>query len=265
MMIYSTIRACFRLVFVFAWLLLWLLPMVLLSWFRIGGLLPIVARFCARGLLFISNIKATTTGEVLAPTNKDRATLLVGNHISYLDILALNILFGCAFISKSDVASWPIFGTIAKAQRTIFVRRASRASLPETQKEMQQKLFENRAYVLFAEGTSSDGSYILPFRSNLLQGAVGNDRIYLQSFCVQYRSCNGLPIIRGKRALFAWYGDMELLPHLWDLLHIDSAHVEIRLAAPIKGSEYPDRKSLTQALQDNTENLLQDFRQGEDE
>ena len=261
MKIFIKIRAAIRLFFIFAWLIFWLLPMVLMSWFRLTWALPFTARLCASGLLFLSHIKVAAKGEALAISNKQKAVLLVGNHISYLDILALNVLFNCRFISKSDVANWPVFGSIAKAQRTIFVRRSSRSSLPETQKEMQEKLFENRPYVLFAEGTSSDGGYILPFRPNLLQSAVGNKDIYLQSFCVQYRSCNGLPVIRKRRAMFGWYGDMELLPHLWDLLHIDSANIEIRLDKPVKGSDFADRKALSQALQANTENLLETFKQ----
>lgn len=263
--IFCHIRAGVRVFLIFAWLILCLLPMVLLSFFHLPYLM-FFGRFCAMGLLFIGNIKVFASGDSLAIANRNIGVLLVGNHVSYIDILALNVLFSCRFISKSDVAKWPIFGRIAKAQKTIFVERHRRKSLPETQKRLGKILFQNCPYILFAEGTSSSGNSILPFRSNLLQIAISQNlsedkEIYLQSFCLQYRYCNGLPVGRKQRPFFAWYGDMELLPHLWNLMKASSAHVEVRLAAPIKGSDFSNRKQLAKILQTETENLLEELRQ----
>src|ERR1051326_7886310 len=101
-----------------------------------------------------------------------KSGLLVCNHLSYLDIIALASLRRCIFVAKRDVYDWPLFGWLARAAGTIFVRRDSRAAAVSGLAQIQTAIDSGLLVVLFPEGTSSDGATVLPFKSSLLQAAV---------------------------------------------------------------------------------------------
>lgn len=98
--------------------------------------------------------------------------LLVSNHLSYLDIVVLSSIRPCVFVAKRDVASWPLFGWLAHAAGTIFVDRERRFSSPKVVNGIRDAIAGGSVVVLFPEGTSSDGSTVLPFKSALLESAV---------------------------------------------------------------------------------------------
>src|SRR4029079_7958294 len=100
-----------------------------------------------------------------------RPVLIVSNHVSWVDIVVLAAIAPMVFVAKREVASWPLIGNAAKVQKVVFVDRMRRQQTPETNKEIAQRLAEGHPVVLFAEGTSSDGNRVLPFRSALI-GAV---------------------------------------------------------------------------------------------
>src|SRR4029079_4479128 len=102
---------------------------------------------------------------------KNRGVLYVSNHISWADILVIGSLAPVAFVAKREVASWPLVGITAKIQRTVFVDRTRRHHRGEAEDDTRRRLKDGLSVVLFAEGTSSDGNRVLPFRSALL-GAV---------------------------------------------------------------------------------------------
>ena len=97
--------------------------------------------------------------------------LLVSNHLSYLDIVVLSSIRPCVFVAKRDVARWPLFGWLAHAAGTIFVDRERRFST-EFVNGIHEAIAAGLPVVLFPEGTSSDGSTVLPFKSALLESAV---------------------------------------------------------------------------------------------
>lgn len=128
---------------------------------------------------------------------RDRAVLYVSNHISWADILVIGSLAPVAFIAKREVASWPLVGITAKIQRTVFVDRTRRHQTGEAVADIVKRLKDGLSVVLFAEGTSSDGNRVLPFRSALL-GAVeeasahaGN--ILIQPMSISYTGCTASP------------------------------------------------------------------------
>jgi 1-acyl-sn-glycerol-3-phosphate acyltransferase len=97
--------------------------------------------------------------------------LILSNHVSWLDICVITALAPVVFVAKSEVATWPLFGWLAKLQRTIFINRQARHQTGAATREIAARLLGGDAVVLFAEGTSSDGVRVLPFRSSLV-GAV---------------------------------------------------------------------------------------------
>ena len=97
--------------------------------------------------------------------------LIVANHASWLDISVITALAPVVFVAKRDVAAWPMFGLLARLQRTVFVDRHSRQKTREVNAEIAQRLVDGDPVVLFAEGTSSDGNRVLAFRSALIGAA----------------------------------------------------------------------------------------------
>ena len=126
-----------------------------------------IARNYYRVLCTILRIRVRVSGTPV----RERAVLFVSNHVSWADIVVIGSLAPVAFVAKSEVAKWPLVGITAKMQRTVFVDRTRRHQAADAVKEIVARLAGGTSVVLFAEGTSSDGNRVLPFRSALI-GAV---------------------------------------------------------------------------------------------
>jgi lyso-ornithine lipid O-acyltransferase len=176
----------------------------------------------------------------------DGPALLVANHASWLDIVVLSAIGPLAFVAKSEVAGWPFFGTLARLQRTVFVaRRASRTA--QHRDEIADRLAAGDRLVLFAEGTSSDGNRVLPFKSGLFAAAereIAGRPTAVQPISIAYTHMDGIPLGRRHRHYYAWYGDMALLPHLWRVLQQRRARIEVICHPPVSLADFTDRKAL---------------------
>jgi 1-acyl-sn-glycerol-3-phosphate acyltransferase len=193
--------------------------------------------------------------QVIGTPIQDRGVLMVANHTSYFDILAIGGSAKLSFVAKSEVANWPLFGRFAKLQRTIFVERGRRSATGDIRDVIRDRLLEGDALMLFPEGTSSDGNFILPFKSALLGAAevvVGHDangdplHPPVQPVSVAYTRVHGVPMGRENRPLYAWYGDMDLVPHLWEALTTGPIDVVIQFHPPLYVNQVGGRKALAQ-------------------
>ena len=101
--------------------------------------------------------------------------LLVANHISWLDIVVLHAARHCRFISKADVRHWPIVGTLATGADTLYIERGSSRDAMRVVHRMKQSLVQGDVLAVFPEGTTGDGTQVLPFHGNLLQAAISAD------------------------------------------------------------------------------------------
>nr|WP_246717574.1 lysophospholipid acyltransferase family protein [Microvirga flocculans] len=169
-----------------------------------------------RALLAIFNVRVIERGT--PPGNAP--TIVVSNHVSWLDIPVIGSLHPLSFIAKSEIEGWPVVGTLARLQRSVFIDRQRRKATAEVNDALAHRLVKGEAIVLFAEGTTSDGNRLLPFRSSLVgaaQTALMHDsveRVLLQPLAISYTRRHGLPVTRRERPSIAWYGDMDLAPHL---------------------------------------------------
>lgn len=171
-------------------------------------------------------------------------SLFASNHVSYLDIIVLGSLLSAVFIAKKEVGQWPGFGTIARLGRTIFVDRHPSKSR-EQRDEMLKRLSETQeSLILFPEGTSGDGNRVLPFKSALFS-AVEVSCIPVQPVSIAYTRLDGLPMGRAWRPFFAWYGDMDLAPHLWEALGMGDVTVEVIFHKPVRLADFTSRKRLS--------------------
>ncbi len=173
-------------------------------------------------------------------------TLFVCNHVSYLDIEVLGALVPGSFVAKAEVATWPFFKTLAKAQRTIFVERRS-SKTNASRNEMTKRLDAGDNLMLFPEGTSSDGTRVLPFRSALFAVAqlrCDGKPLAVQSVAISYTRLDGIPLGRYWRPLFAWFGDLDLVPHLWQMVCLGKTEAVVTFFPPVDIDQFGDRKKL---------------------
>lgn len=192
--------------------------------------------------------------ERIGTADRSRPLLIVSNHLSWLDILVISALAPVSFIAKSEVGEWPGFGTLARLQRSIFVERAKRGKTADVNAAIANRLGDGDAMVLFAEGTTSDGMRVLPFRSALIGAAQaatsgGAERAFLQPLDIAYPRIAGLPTGRADLPLIAWYGDMDLVPHLMDLLAMPGITVRATFGPAQVVTAGSDRKALTRHLE----------------
>jgi lyso-ornithine lipid O-acyltransferase len=173
-------------------------------------------------------------------------TLFVSNHISYLDITVLGGIAELSFVAKSEVARWPLFGQLAKLQRTVFVdRRAS--NVGRERDAIARRLDEGARLVLFAEGTTGDGNRIKRFKSALFavaERAAGAPPVTVQPVTIAWTRLDGMPIGRVLRPAVAWYGDMDLAPHLWVVAGLGRIEVEVIFHEPLTLAQAGSRKAL---------------------
>jgi 1-acyl-sn-glycerol-3-phosphate acyltransferase len=181
----------------------------------------------------------------MKPTAARRPIIYVCNHSSWLDIPAIGGQVHGRFVAKDDVAAWPIISTVARLGRTVFVSR-NRASTLKERDEMQATLAAGDDLFLFPEGTSSDGSRVLPFRSSFFAAAYGRAVPLIQPVSVVYDRLAGLPVTHASRDVFSWYGDMTLAPHVWQVAQWRGKRASLLFHPPIDPADYPDRKILSQ-------------------
>lgn len=177
--------------------------------------------------------------------------LYVANHCSYLDIPVLRAVIDATFVSRHDVAGWPLLGPLARMTGTLFFERRARRS-GEQARHIAGHLDKGTSIILFPEGTSTDGNRVLPFKSSLFaaieRGQPGMRRV--QPVTIAYSKIYNVPMSMIDRPLFAWYGDMDLAPHLWQFLHIGSATIDITLHDPVEIEPGQDRKALASRCRD---------------
>src|SRR6185437_6614537 len=157
---------------------------------------------------------------------------------------------------------WPLVGITAKIQRTVFVDRARRHRTADAVGEIAQRLAGGTSVVLFAEGTSSDGNRVLPFRSALLgaiermesQTAAGG--LLIQPMAICYTGLHGVPMGRQHRPLAAWYGDLDFLPHIRALVARGGMDAVVSYGEPVAVSgDGIGRKAVTRRLEETVRRL----------
>lgn len=186
--------------------------------------------------------------EVFGRRARERPALYVANHTSYLDIAIYGALIPGSFVAKSEIAEWPLFGLLAKLQRSVFVDRRMRTSRLQAS-ELGRRLQARDSMILFPEGTSNDGTRVYPFKSALLTVAeleTGGRPLTVQPVSLTYSRLDGIPIGRHLRPFFAWYGDMELFPHLRQLLRLGRLTVTVSFHEPVTIKEFASRKELAE-------------------
>ncbi len=197
----------------------------------------LMLRQWARATASLLRIKVASSG--VAP----RAPFfLVSNHLSYVDVVVFASRLDCAFIAKREVASWPVVGLLCRSVGTIFIDRGNRRSLLKVNAEVERAFRDGRGVVLFAEGTSTPGAEVLPFKPSLLEPAAR------AGFAVSYAAISYRTTESQAPAHLAvcWWGGMTFTGHLYRLARL--SEIGATLAFGASAICDADRKRLARRL-----------------
>lgn len=186
----------------------------------------VVSYFSARGL---QTVGIRTTGTARVPSG---GSLVVANHLSYLDILVMASFFPAVFVTSLDLGKESIIGSICRIAGCVFVNRRSPFGLQKEIAEIARLINEGHTVVIFPEATTSDGRGVAQFRSALLE-AAGQAQAPIQPLCFNYRDVDGEPLSAENRDRMFYYGGMTFFPHVFRLTAITSATVEVTPLPPV--------------------------------
>jgi len=200
-------------------------------------LTPWVTQAVCRIAFPVMGIGYRTTGKPMAQSGA-----LVANHASWLDIFSLNAAQRVYFVSKSEVARWPVIGQLARATGTVFIRRDKREA------QAQRALVEDRIraghnLLFFPEGTSTDGLRVQPFKSTLFEAFYAEglqQSMHIQPVTVIYRAPDG-----AEPSFYGWWGDMDFGSHFLKTLAAGrQGMVEVVFHEPVRVAAFASRKEL---------------------
>ncbi len=192
----------------------------------------------------------------------NRPLMIAANHASWKDILVLGSLADVAFIAKTEVASWPVFGFLARLQKTIFVVREEKRRTGEQVNEIAARMAHGEIVVLFPEGTTSDGNRILGIKSSLFGAAAaalpkeGEGVVHVQPVAIAYTRVQGMPMGRYHRPIAGWPGDVGLVEHLIGVLRAGALDVDVTFGETVEFKKGASRKALATRTEEQLRAML---------
>jgi 1-acyl-sn-glycerol-3-phosphate acyltransferase len=187
---------------------------------------PFNARWARLGRWCLG-IRARAVGDLPAA-----GSLVVANHHTYADVVTLGGFVPCIFAARHDMRRWPLFGALAASGATIFVDRGNRRAGVRAVSRAATALAAGATVLAFPEGTTSDGSDMLPFRSGFFQAALEAGAPVVPA-AIRYLALDGRPIAAAERSIVGWYGKESFLGHAWRLVTRRSVEAEVRFGAPL--------------------------------
>ena len=184
----------------------------------------------------------------------------VANHASWLDIFVLNATRRLYFVSKSEVATWPGIGWLARATGTLFISRDPRQAKAQAE-QFRERLLAGHQLLFFPEGTSTDTLRVLPFKPTLFAAFFDEElrhAMHIQPVTVAYHPPEG-----ESARYYGWWGDMDFGPHLLAMLATKRhGSVDVVFHPPVRVDDSPNRKTLAREVEDTVRAGLQAARHG---
>ncbi len=199
---------------------------------------------------------------VIGTPSTDRATLIVSNHISWTDIIAIGSKADVTFVAKSEIRKWFFVGFMASLQRTLYVDRKRRGDAHRASREMGRRMASGGAVLLFAEGQSDLGTHVLPFRSALIGAAqhameeAGAGEVLIQPLTVAYTRLQGLPVGRTDRSFIAWIKSKSVKQNIREILTGGTREVTLAFGTPQKLGAGADRKAVARQMESEVRRML---------
>lgn len=193
----------------------------------------------SRKLLQILGIQVIVHGEI--PAANVRACLFVANHVSWIDIWALKQLHPMQFIAKAEIRDWPVIGWLAHQVGTLFIERTRRHDTGRMVKIAEQALRNGECLCFFPEGTTTDGSHLLPFKPGLMQAAINAGGTVIP-LAIRYPRADG-----SINTAVAYHGDITMLQSFLAVLNRRETRVELHFTGKIVATNVERRELADQA------------------
>lgn len=200
--------------------------------------------------------------KVIGKPATGRPTLMVSNHISWTDIVAIGSVADVTFVAKREVGQWPFVGMMANLQKTIYADRTRRSETGRTASAMGAHMAGGNAVLLFAEGQSDIGTHVLPFRSALVGAAqhamieAGASDVQIQPVTIAYTKLQGLPVSRNERSMIAWIKSKSVKQNIREILSGPVKDATIAFGTPLPLSATDNRKVVTKAAEEQVRAML---------
>lgn len=234
---------------------LWRFPAAVLLLF--GGLATVLLAFplmsparrdatvaaWSRLLLRAFGVRLRVVGQSGLPSLAERpgGRMVVANHVSWIDIFAIDAIAPSCFIAKDDIARWPLIGTLVGRVGTLFLERGKRHAVHQATVKVAHALKEGRRIAVFPEGTTSDGARLLPFHANLLQSAV-QAGVPVDPVALRYTGLDG-EFLGDPEGAMHFAGDITFLASAWRLLGAPGVIAELHPLAEIAPEPEPDNRA----------------------
>lgn len=211
-------------------------------WGQRRPITPHITQFVCRNAFRLLGIRYQTKGAVMTGPGA-----VVSNHVSWLDIFALNAAKRIYFVSKAEVAGWPGIGWLARATGTVFIKRDRKEAAAQIG-VFQNRLEAGHKLLFFPEGTSTDGQQVLPFKPTLF--AAFFDPALRETMQIQPVTLRYIPPTGEDPRFYGWWGTMDFGPHLLSTLAAKwQGGVVVQYHEPVNLRGYADRKHLSNALE----------------
>jgi len=235
-----------------------LAPLQMLCLWRRWKLARKLPRYWHIVACFVLGIRVHMRGRI----EPRRPLMLSANHTSWLDIIVLGRVADVAFIAKSEVKSWPVFGLFARLQNSVFIERGDRRGTGKQIGTIAARLTGGEIIILFPEGTTSDGNRLWPLKYSLFGAAssavseVPEGKVYVQPVAVAYTGIQGMPMGRFQRPIVAWPGDVEMLPSLAAVIRARALDVDVCFGESVVFDATTKRKVAAIEIEDRMRRLL---------
>lgn len=196
------------------------------------------------GLLRCLGIRLEVDG-----TPRPGAKLVVANHVSWLDIMAINAVAPSRFVSKAEVGRWPVVGAMVTLAGTLYIERARPRDAKRVLELLANTLREGRTAAVFPEGTTTEGHSVMPFHANLLQAVIDAD-VPVQPIALRYRDAT-----HAVSPAASYAGDKTLPRSVWQVVTAQGLAVKVRVL-PSERVTHSDRRALAQRLHDEITQAL---------
>jgi 1-acyl-sn-glycerol-3-phosphate acyltransferase len=214
-------------------------------WKRIKRLTRLISLYARLGKK-LTGLKVKIQGEI----DTSKGQLIVSNHLSYLDILAIVSEWPCAFVTSMEIKETPILGHLCQMAGCLFVERRSRENLSNEIRELTDALNHGVSVCIFPEATSTNGDTVIRFRRPLFMSAI-DSQSDVQPIVLNYYRVGNEPLSLKNRDNVFWYDKMSFLPHLWSAAKSREIHVEVRVLEPISSQPDSETAELAQVSHDD--------------
>lgn len=237
-------KASLKVFLMAVWLLVLIVPAILARQMGKKRARNLIKRLFCRGVLGIIGITIEQTGELAG----QRPLVVVSNHVSYLDIVVLAACCDVCFTPKKEIEDWPVIGTLCWLMDSIYIDRRPE-KIKQTNDNVLRALSAGEVVAIFPEATTSNGTRVLPFKSgvfSLAEQPIDGRAVTVQPAILAYSTIHGLPIDLTQWPKIAWYGDSELIPHVWEMLLLGRIKAKLIFQEPVDAQQFDNRKLMAE-------------------